>query len=380
MRVVKFKDEITGKFGLKDESGKVIISAEFDDLTVKTDDIVIVKKNGNCGAIDNTGKVVIDIKHEDLRVIEIPEVRGVPTISKYAFAVAKNGKYGIISSNFDEPVYEYDGIKEIKSKEHGFVGVEKSGEWGAVNVLTLNQVVDCKYKDVEFDKNTVYATSKKEKVGAFKRDGKLIAKCEYDDIWSEQKYGLRVVKNGEKQGVIDNSGDEVVKCKYDFVGVGKYYVGSPLGLIEIRKNNDVVYVDTEGKRITKQTYKKQIERDGDLSIDKLWLIMEGNYKEDANKHLFQDDFKDYAIDALLCKLAQFKYELSQAKDMNEALDAHTKYVKEIEDINNFYMECVKMELKDSKHKLDNAEKLLDSVTDQVNKMLEEFTVKKGFNV
>lgn len=380
MKVVKFKDEKTGKFGLKNEIGELVIPCEYEYLSVEARDLIVVEKNGNYGVIDNKGNVVIDIKHEHLRVIEIPKINGIPNISKYAFAVAKNGKYGIISRNSDEPVYEYDSVSGIKSEEHGFVGVEKSGKWGAVNVLTLNQVVDCNYRDVEFDKNTIYVTNNKDKVGAFKRDGKLIVKCEYDSVGAEQNYGLRLIKNGDKQGAINDNGDEVIKCKYDFVGIEKYYVGSPLGLIEIRKGDDVIYVDTEGEKVTKQIYKKQTRKDGDLQIDKLFLILQGDYKQESNKHLFQADFKDYVIDVIYCKLAQFKFELSKTKNMNEALDVHAKYVKDIEDLHKFYMESVKIELKNSKHGLENAEKLLDSVADQVNKVFENFINKIGFNV
>lgn len=68
--LVNFYDDASGKYGYKDDAGKVVIAAQYDDIMTYSADaatpLLIVAKGEKYGAIDRAGKTVIPFQYDSL--------------------------------------------------------------------------------------------------------------------------------------------------------------------------------------------------------------------------------------------------------------------------------------------------------------------------
>ena len=378
MEVVRFKDEKTGKFGLKYENGQIIIPGEYDfveyiDRFPGHQTIILVEKNRKWGVLDENGNVIIDIKHDFIKPIFEP--KSVP-LRQIKYAVRKDDKYGFIKKNSDKPEYIYDDVSSSSSAvidtaySYGSFAVEIDGMWGSVSAITLKPNVECKYEDVEIKGvNTIVAEKENGKKCAFSYSGDKVVKAKYDEIYGEDKNGFRVVEINGKEGILDEDGEEILKCKYDYVS------SSPLpGLIEVYKGDKAIYVDTNGKRLTKGVYGYSII---DTKHDKSFIFLEsylsGTYKKSSKQAIKLDAkiIKDYLDDVLTCKLAQFKFELSQAKDTVLAVDVHDKYRNEVIDLFKLFMLGVEIEANEAKIDIEQRRAVVNKLKEKVMMQLEK---------
>ena len=393
MEVVRFKDEKTGKFGLKYENGQIIIPGEYDfveyiDRFPGHQTIILVEKNRKWGVLDENGNVIIDIKHDFIKPIFEP--KSVP-LRQIKYAVRKDDKYGFIETNSDEPKYIYDDVNteaslsaDDASYSYGSFAVEKDGKWGAVNSIDLEPIVKCKYESVVINGfNTIVIGNNHGKKIAVNRSCKRVVKSKYDSIYGEDEKGFRIVENNKKQGIIDADGKEFIKCKYDhiydedddgfrivendkkqgFIDVEgkeilecKYdqIISSQLpGLMEVRKGDDAIYVDTNGKRLTKDVYAYKDEDRRDKQIIFLTSFLQDySFSDTESIEVFRDleakFINDYLDDVLSCKLAQFKFEFSKVKDTLKVVEVHAKYEKQLDEIFKMCFLGVEIEAKEAK--------------------------------
>lgn len=387
MENIIFKDEKSGKFGLKDENGKIIIPCEYDFLDNYNfpgyKHIIVVKKDSKMGVLDENGKVIIDIKHDGLVPIFGPDF---PFLRRIRYCVEKDNKLGIVSKNSDKPEYLYDSIDSGTSPDRrhpmfdssNVIPVEKDGKWGAIDFSTLDKLVDCEYESLKVNsKNTIIVTNKKGKKGAFDTAGKMIVKCKYDGIDRENRDGLRPVMIGDKYGFIDKYGKEVLKCKYDYVKIPGLI---ETGLMQVRKGDDTIFVDAQGKRVTKYVYGHDVtDKKHERSILILEYYVSGLYKEYEPRKGDYKHIDRYVDDVLNCKLVLFKHELLQANSDKDAYDVYDKYFNEIKDFCKYYLEGIKIEFKDRKNYITDIQRKFDFIRDQIRKQLQDFTKNKGFD-
>jgi len=122
--LVKFKQN--GKWGFKDESGRVVIEPKYDYVTVHSEGLARVAehKNGKdkWGFIDKSGRYAIEPKY-DYVTVHSEGLAGVEVNGKWGF-IDKSGRMII------EP--KYDDASRVSFKG-GLAKVEVNGKWGFID-------------------------------------------------------------------------------------------------------------------------------------------------------------------------------------------------------------------------------------------------------
>jgi len=198
-----FKDN-SGKYGLEDNQGKVIIPGKYDHIdTFSTEGLALVRLSIKYGFIDKTGKEVV-----------APEYYSARGFSEGLAAVA----------------YYDDNLNAIR--------------WAYVDI-TGKKVIYCEKDRIAgpfyygFAKVMMKDTRK---WGVIDKTGKEIVAPKYDemDFFSE---GMMAVKLDDKWGYIDSTGKEVIPCKYGFAG--RFAMGRALVL----SDGETAHIDKKGAKL-----------------------------------------------------------------------------------------------------------------------------------
>ena len=173
----------SGKWGITDTLGNVIVPFYYENITYCSDRIILVKIDGKYGLIDRNAeyKEIVPIKY-DWIIYHADDL----------FSVKIDGKHGLINSKnkFLIPP-EYDNIG---NSYEGMIKLKKDDKWG--------------YADFR---------------------GRIRIKPVYDEVGMFYE-GLSSFRTGKKWGFIDTKGKEVIKPEYDNVvffrcGMAKVLVG-----------------------------------------------------------------------------------------------------------------------------------------------------------
>ena len=132
--IQKFQE--TGKWGLKNSQGEIILKPNYDKIFDFTDDIAVIVQNGKSGYVNSEGKVIIKPQYQF----------GYPF--RNGFAIVDNtknkkylSKYDVYSNKIGSTVYttttvEFENYRDIK------IGViDKTGK----------TVIPVKYKSIKYD-------------------------------------------------------------------------------------------------------------------------------------------------------------------------------------------------------------------------------------
>ncbi len=126
-----------------------------------------------------------------------------------------NGKIGLLSDNFEiliSPIYEQ--LEEIEDTE--YYKYFANGNWGLITDkgLILTPAIYQNILEVHKTKLGIYLTiAQDEKIGVVDTSGKIIIKCEYDNLIYILS-GYYTLKN-QKIGIDDLNGNEIYPCIYD---------------------------------------------------------------------------------------------------------------------------------------------------------------------
>lgn len=170
--LVSFKDKTTGKNGLKDNKGKIIIPPKYDDIwTEENSNRIWVEVNNQWGFLDLKGKELLPPKYyfssKEIyagKILRKGMFKGgicrACIEAKYVGMVVEGGKWGFIDGTFKEVVpFKYDAVTffsdglaavNIGGKyyhydtDYGFVG----GKWGFID-KTGNVVIPLVYDESE---------------------------------------------------------------------------------------------------------------------------------------------------------------------------------------------------------------------------------------
>lgn len=130
---IRFQDE-NGKYGLKNEAGKVVVEPKYDDLISFSDGVAFVnigkvldesnytETEGKWGVIDHTGKEITPIKYdaieafsEGLAPVNIGGRRG----SFEEYFEVEGGKWGFVNKLGNEVIpAEYDSVEQVVYEEN----------------------------------------------------------------------------------------------------------------------------------------------------------------------------------------------------------------------------------------------------------------------
>jgi len=166
--LICFRNKFTGKFGVINKGGEIIISPEYDYLFLDNDNFIIAKENGKYGVIDTQKNIVIPFEYDDIdRSFE------------GLFCFKLNEKKGFIDKNNTIIIPAiYDSAYPFLN---GLSLVTKRNSWGYIDRQGNEVIKVC--QDFDYEKYQPYSYEKKEKWGWYDdEDFELIPPKEKQEI------------------------------------------------------------------------------------------------------------------------------------------------------------------------------------------------------
>jgi len=251
-----------GKWGLIDNTGKVLIPTKFTDLNNIVDGVAAVMVDGKWGLLNSNGVQVLPPKYD-----------GIGWIQATKLVQARMGKkLGMIDLTGKEVVpVQYD---EMKDTVEGMTPVQMDGKWGFIDP-TGKLAIPLKYADASvFADGAALVTIDGKKL-LVDKTGVEISLPAYEYLAKGGEGCYKVVRNG-KWGFIDKTGKEIVPPKYSYVmsfSGGKALVAGggtwseSAGKIALLIGGKWGVIDNKGKEIISPKYDRIIPSgDGLLAV------------------------------------------------------------------------------------------------------------------
>jgi len=210
-----------GKYGFKDSSGKIIITAKYDDVFDFSEGLACVF----VGKYDSTRHITRYKKpyHEDDFILSM--------YSKKSFYPDKYqilyGKFGFIDTLGNEVIkckYDYakdfhEGYAAVYKGDFDKHGYPTKGKWAYID-KTGTITIDYKYKDAKDFHGGLAPVKYGKKYGYINKKAELVIQCKYTDAESFSE-DYAVVKCKKLYGVINKKGNLITPCKYNYIFLNK---------------------------------------------------------------------------------------------------------------------------------------------------------------
>lgn len=249
---ISFKGK-NNKSGLKDEIGKVIIPAKYENINPISfsDGMAKVMLSKKWGFINQDAKEVIAPKYEQVNDF----FNGVA-------AVKLGEKWRLIDKTGKEivpPIYDYirwmtDGMIAVKKGGTTDDLFSEGGEWGFINE-TGQEVIPLKYDFVGNFSEGLVNVELNGKKSYIDKTGKEIIPPNYT-LTYPFKEGLAIVERNNKKGFINTKGEEIIPFAYGGLGgfsEGMSWFRTPYSSETKYKMG---YMDKTGKEIVSPKYDK----------------------------------------------------------------------------------------------------------------------------
>jgi hypothetical protein len=198
--LVSFVNKTTGKYGLKDKKGNIIITPKYDDIwSEENSSRIWLEVDNQWGFLDSKGLEVLSPRYY---------------FSPNDIYAGKIRRKGMFKGGYSRAC--------IEAKDVGVV--IKGGKWGFID-STFKEVVPFKYDAVNFFSDGLAAVN----IGG-----------EYYHY--DVDYGFR----GGKWGFIDNTGKVVIPIVYDDNESGYWFEN---GKAKVKLNDREFYIDKNGNEI-----------------------------------------------------------------------------------------------------------------------------------
>ena len=263
-----------GKIGYHDESGKIIIIAQFDDECGIGDyfpeGLQGVKQNGKWGFIDKKGSFVIPPQFDNADFFS-EGLAGVEQNGKWGF-IDKKGSF-VIPPQFDNADFFSEGLASVQQNgkwgyidktgkyiilanfergynfSEGLASVQHNGKFGFID-KTGNFIISADYESAVFFSEGLASVQQNGKWGFIDKTGKIVIPARFDNAASFSD-GLALVEQNWKWGFIDKKGSFVIPPQFDYVGL--FRDGLALG----RENGKEFYFDKQGRRYSTRAEGKE---------------------------------------------------------------------------------------------------------------------------
>lgn len=298
-----------GYKGFMDIHGKIITPCVFQDVYVPTENLfyegmIGVKKNGKWGFIDNNGIEIIPFQYDRIGRQNMDNSEEFSFSNKLA-AVKKDDKWGFIDrkGNIIIP-FQYDDVCSFNST---YTKACKNGKWGIISNKN-EELVPFEYSEILWEEHTLIPVKKDSNWGFIDLKNNTIIPFLYDNIITSELYGNQkvfflegkcVVSYRGKCGLIDTTGKVVLKFDYDEI---KYGTDGPdggsytfNGYVIVRKGSGFGIVLPSGKEVIPCLYQDAIAFGGDH------ICLEKNDKwgmVDSTGKVLRDFKYKYMIEAL----------------------------------------------------------------------------------
>ena len=244
-----------GKWGYKDQSGKEIVAAKYENAWDFSEGMAMVKnKKNKYGYIDEIGKEIIALQYDDASSFS-EGLAKVKLNDKYGF-IDKTGK-DAIPLKYDEVGNFNEGLATVRtgSSRDEKYGTLKGGKWGFIDNAG-NEIIAPKYDDAgNFSEGLAYVKLNK-KYRFIDTKGNEITLLEYDDA-GDFSEGLAKVRVGGyfdgKWGFIDKNGKEVIPARFEEAS------DFSNGLARVKLNGKSIDIDKTGSNEEERKKKEEEE-------------------------------------------------------------------------------------------------------------------------
>ena len=234
------------KYGIIEESGKIIVPASYDYLETlyDVDSIFISSVNGQYGLLTERGTTIIKPSYSELSTLYNSD--------NLLNAKSKNGSYQLLDLTGKVLT---KGYESISSSNSGFI-VQSGGYQGLLD-RNFKQIFPTIYEDVsEFESGIFHITDKYQKHWLMDVDGNKLCQTfdnieqEYDDNYTEIGYK---VSNKGKDGFMDLN--YALTIPTNFTELSKITIGCNDFLFSYSdKTNKYGLLDKSGKKLGKVIY------------------------------------------------------------------------------------------------------------------------------
>lgn len=196
-----------GRYGLIDLNGKVLLPAEYDDITVLEgiENSLIIKKDGNVGLVNDTGSIIIDVNYKEIKGLGDTYKDGYITIDE-------QGKYGLISATKKQILEgKYDEILQVPLKE--YYVIKENGKQKLIN-SNGEILIDNGFDEIKSITTNGIIYIKDNLYGEMTTSGEVTIKADYQEL-KEVKEQIYIAKQNNKYGIIDGLGNVLTAFEYD---------------------------------------------------------------------------------------------------------------------------------------------------------------------
>ena len=191
-----------GKWGYKDEKGRVIVQPIYEEARDFRDGLGNVKRMGWWGYINKFGKVIIPFSFDE----SYSHKDGVAS-------TRKGYKWGFID-RYGNTIIDFQ-YEQARNFCEGLAAVKKNNRWGYID-RNGSVIVPIEYDFVMDFHDGLAAVKNANKWGFIDLNGMGAIPFIYDETFGFSN-GYAAVRVGNKWGYIDLNGENVIECKYDFV-------------------------------------------------------------------------------------------------------------------------------------------------------------------
>lgn len=231
------KMQLGDMYGIFDKNGKQIIAPRWHDIATLGENF-LVRQGSLYGIVDKTGKIIVPLSYEDIKVI------GKDTL------ISQKTSYAILNSNGKPMVADQTFLEKLTEDKLIFCENGKAGYQCGVMDTTGKKVVPALYKRI--DNLYYYETddlplagvqNQNDKYALLNVDtNKILTPFIYDGFGYVSE-GLMSVKVNEQYGFIDTTGKQVIAPIYDDVQ------NFDANLAKVSKDGEDFYINKQGKQV-----------------------------------------------------------------------------------------------------------------------------------
>ena len=267
-----FPVAINDKYGYMNASGRIVISAGYDEVGPFRDGLAVVSKNSKYGVINKKNELVVDfiydeildytsgraivIKNDHYNLIDRSGRHLSPTDFSDLFVFSSKFYAGIVDSQFvfldhnleKLPLGEFE---EIGLLSDGFSIVIQNNQFGLID-SNLNVKINCQFDDLQRFNKGIFIYSLNGKKGLITSEGLKITQPLYDDISSfNNQNNSALVKTGSFVNWIKKDGTTLFDLSMEYFPNSLELAQFSKGFAVYRKKGKFGLIDDKAKLVFK---------------------------------------------------------------------------------------------------------------------------------
>jgi hypothetical protein len=221
----------SGRQGLLDRNGNLVMEAEYDDIRI-VDPLIIFKIHGKSGLMDQHFKVILPAEYGEI------------VYRQGLFMATLNGKWGLISAD-GKPIgeFKYDG--EPKWQPYGLFSIRYNSRVGLIDSMSKVVCTPAYAQDIYF-RDGMAAVYRDGYWGYIDSTGKEVIPCIYNMAMPFSE-GLGAVSSNRRYGFVNRKGEVVIP--FTFTRAEPFERGKALVQLPLAEGGRLFYINRAGLEI-----------------------------------------------------------------------------------------------------------------------------------